>query len=61
MPLLSLEEISQELCVSCEVIKDLIDKKIITPYGGSARLGEPRFSTRTIPMLREKVQHFSQI
>ena len=61
MPLLSLEEISRELCVSCEFIKDLIDRKIITPYGGSARLGEPRFSSRTIPTLREKVQNFSQI
>ena len=61
MPLLSLEEISRELCVSCEFIKKLIDRKIIIPYGGSARLGEPRFSTRTISNLREKVRNFSQI
>jgi len=61
MPLLSLEEISRELCVSCDIIKELIDRKIITPYGGSARLGEPRFSIRTLPKLREKVHDFSQI
>lgn len=52
MPLLSLEELSKELSVPCEFIRELVDKKIITPYGGRARLGEPRFSTRTLPEIR---------
>ena len=56
MPLISLEELSKELSVSCECIKELIDKKIITPYGGRARLGEPRFSTRTLPEIRAKLK-----
>ena len=56
MPLLSLEELSDELCVPCESIKELIDKKIITPYGGRARLGDPKFSSRTLPDIRDKLK-----
>ena len=56
MPLISLEELSKELSVPCKYIKELIDKKIITPYGGRARLGEPRFSTRTLPEIRDKLK-----
>ena len=55
MPLLSLKELSNELSVPAEFIEDLIKKHIITPYGGRARLGEPRFSHNTIPNLREKI------
>ncbi len=57
MPLLSLKELSEELSVPRECIKELIDKKIITPYGGRARLGEPRFSTRTLPDIRAKLKN----
>ena len=59
MPLLSLEELSQELSVPTEFIEDLINRKIITPYGGKARLGEPRFSHKTIPNIRKKIETFS--
>lgn len=52
MPLLSLEELSRELSVSSDSIQDLIDRRVIVPYGGRARLGEPRFSTRVLPDLR---------
>lgn len=56
MTLLSLEELSNELSVPMEFIEDLIEKQIITPYGGRARLGEPRFSRKTIPNIREKIE-----
>ena len=56
MALLSLKEVSRELSVSIELIEELINKQIITPYGGKARLGEPRFSRNTIPILRKKIE-----
>ncbi len=56
MPLLSLVELSNELSVSIELIQDLIDKQIITPYAGRARLGEPRFSHNNISAIRKKIQ-----
>ena len=57
MPLFSLEELSKELSVPCEYLKDLIAKTVITPYGGNARLGEPRFSTRALPSIRAKIRN----
>ena len=59
MALLSMEELSQELSVSKKLIKELIDKKVITPYGGRARLGEPRFSRNTISRIRETINALS--
>ncbi len=59
MPLLSLKELSQELSVPTEFIEDLINRQIITPYGGKARLGEPRFSHKTIPNIRKKIETLS--
>jgi len=58
MALLSIEEVSQELSVSAELIRHLIETHIITPYGGKARLGEPRFSRTTLPSLQKKIEHF---
>ncbi len=57
MPLVSLEELSKELSVPCEYLKDLINKKVLTPYGGNARFGEPRFSTRALPGIRAKIRN----
>lgn len=57
MSLISLDELSKELSVPSKSIKELIDKKIITPYGGRARLGEPKFSTRTLPEIRAKLKN----
>ena len=59
MPLLSVKELSNELSVSTEFIENLIKKRIIIPYGGRARLGEPRFSHRTIPNIRDKIQQIN--
>ena len=56
MPLLSLSELAKELSVSKESIATLIDKEIITPYGGKARLGEPRFSTTKLSDIRIKIR-----
>jgi hypothetical protein len=56
MPLLSIEELSRELAIPVEFITELINREVITPYGGRARLGEPRFSSRAIPHLRSKVK-----
>ena len=56
MPLLSLKDLSTELSVPCESIKELIDKNILIPYGGRARLGEPKFSSRTLPDIRAKLK-----
>ena len=56
MALLSVEELSRELAVPMEVIRDLISREVIIPYGGRARLGEPRFSVETIPQIRSKVE-----
>ena len=55
MPLLSLSELAKELSVSKESITKLINQEIITPYGGRARLGEPRFSTKKLSDIRTKV------
>lgn len=55
MPLLSLSDISRELSVSRDLIEELIEQKVITPFGGRARLGEPRFSTRTLPDIRAEL------
>lgn len=52
MSLLSVEELSQELSVSSSHISELIEKNVIVPYGGKARLGEPRFSRRSIAKIR---------
>ena len=57
MLLLSLEELSVELSISCDFVKELIDKNVITPFGGRARLGEPRFSSRTLPEIRAKLKN----
>ncbi|MFA6470475.1 MAG: hypothetical protein WCU00_00430 [Candidatus Latescibacterota bacterium] len=55
MTLLSLEELSRELSVPLEFITELIKREIITPYGGKARLGEPRFSVKAVPEIRAKI------
>ena len=52
MSLLSVEELSRELSVSSSQISELIDKNIIVPYGGKARLGEPRFSHRSVAKIK---------
>jgi hypothetical protein len=59
MALLSVEELSQELSVPMEFIKELISREVIIPYGGRARLGEPRFSAEAIPQIRNKVESFT--
>ena len=56
MPLLSIEELSRELAVPAEFIAELINREVITPHGGRARLGEPRFSSTAIPHIRSKVK-----
>ena len=58
MTLLSLKELSQELSIPLELIQDLILKEVITPYGGKARLGEPRFSRNSLSHIREQIDHF---
>ena len=58
MTLLSLEELSMELSVPLDLITELISREIITPYGGKARLGEPRFSAKAVPEIRAKVYNF---
>jgi len=61
MPLLSLMELAKELSVSQEIIKKLISQNIITPYGGKARLGEPRFSTKNLSDIRDILRkHINQ-
>jgi len=59
MALLSLEELSRELSVPLELIEEMISKEVLTPYGGRARLGEPRFSSMSISDIREQIQHFN--
>ncbi len=56
MALLSLEELSSELSVPTQLLEELINKHIITPYGGRARLGEPKFSHKTLPAIRKKIE-----
>jgi len=57
MTLLSVKELSEELSVSTEFIKELIDKQVITPYGGRARLGEPVFHDPLFLHSRKKSRH----
>ncbi len=59
MSLLSVQEVSLQLSVSTDVIEELIEKKIITPYGGRARLGEPRFSSKSLVQIREQITLFT--
>lgn len=56
MRLLSVEELSSELSVSSDFILELIDRHVIIPFGGRARLGEPRFSVRNIADIRAKIR-----
>jgi len=56
MALLSIEELSQELSVSEEFLRELITRQVIIPYGGRARLGEPRFSLQSLPHLRNMIK-----
>lgn len=56
MSLLSLQDVSRKLSVPAEVLEDLIRRRILTPYGGRARLGEPRFDDEAIPSIREKIE-----
>ena len=58
MPLLSIMELAQELSVPQETINRLINQKIIIPYGGKARLGEPRFSTNKLQDLRNILRDY---
>ncbi len=58
MLLLSINELSHELSVPTEVIEDLVERRIITPHGGRARLGELRFSRNSIPVIRRKIAEF---
>ena len=58
MTLLSIEELSRELAVPLEFITELIKREIITPYGGKARLGEPRFSVKAVPEIRAKISSY---
>ena len=57
MLLLSIEELSRELSVPAEFITELINREVLTPHGGRARLGEPRFSSQAIPHIRMKVKN----
>ena len=55
MSLMSLEELSRELSLPLELILDMIHREIITPYGGRARLGEPRFSRKSLSHIRKQI------
>ncbi|MBN1292536.1 MAG: hypothetical protein JXB48_11915 [Candidatus Latescibacteria bacterium] len=57
MSLISLNELAKELAVSRESIARLIEQEIITPYGGKARLGEPRFSTKNLTDIKAIVHN----
>ena len=59
MPLISISDLAKELSVSKESITKLIDNKIITPYAGKSRLGEPRFSTKNLSDIRTKIRNNS--
>jgi hypothetical protein len=56
MPLLSINDLSQELSIPKKLIEDLVKRHIITPHGGRARLGELRFSRNTLPKIRKKIE-----
>ena len=58
MPLFSVTELARELSVQQETITALITQNVLIPYGGKARLGEPRFSTRNLPEIRAKLHNF---
>ena len=61
MTLISIEELSRELAVPIDFLNELIAKDILTPYGGKARLGEPRFSRSNIQIIKDKLrQHNPQ-
>ena len=55
MSLLSLSELAYELSVPKEYLSKLIKQQVLIPYGGKARLGEPRFSTKNISDIRAKL------
>lgn len=57
MPLFSVTELARELSVPQETITALITQNVLIPYGGKARLGEPRFSTRNLPEIRAKLNN----
>ena len=57
MPLFSVTELARELSVPQETITALITQNVLIPYGGRARLGEPRFSTRNLPEIRAKLNN----
>lgn len=59
MSLLSLSELAYELSVPQEYLSKLIKQKVLIPYGGKARLGEPRFSTKNIPYIKAKLNSIS--
>ena len=59
MPLLSLAELAQELSVPQETIARLITQNVLIPYGGKARLGEPRFSRKNLSEIRSKLRAFA--
>ncbi|MFC1573738.1 hypothetical protein ACFL30_00980 [Candidatus Latescibacterota bacterium] len=59
MSLLSLSELAYELSVPKEYLSKLIKQQVIIPYGGKARLGEPRFSTNNISEIRAKLNSIS--
>ena len=61
MPLITIDELSLELSMPRESLIELIDQHVITPYGGRARLGEPRFSTQALPDLKTKLRHHLQV
>jgi len=56
MTLITVEELSLLLSVPTELLNELIAKEILTPFGGKARLGEPRFSRNNINIIRERVR-----
>ena len=60
MRLLSVEELSRELAVPSDYLRELIDKNIIIPFGGRARLGEPKFSPRSLSVIRSKLAETTQ-
>ena len=59
MSLLSLSELAYELSVPKEYLSKLIKQQILIPYGGKARLGEPRFSTKKISDIRAKLNNIT--
>ena len=58
MSLLSFEELAEALSVPEELLRELVARKVLIPYGGRARLGEPRFSIQALPHIRDTVQNY---